>query len=177
MLTASLLASLALKSLALAALPLGILRLARGRTPAERSLIAHLGLLAILLLPIGSILLPQWAPLPQDFFVSNEVASEATDAPIAPRTLDIPAPAVEAAMAAPSFAPPSLAELAVWIYALPLALMFAMMAVAVFRLFAMRRRAEVLVDGAWLSALPKHSAGWDSSTAPRCWSARNCVRR
>lgn len=153
MLTASLLASLALKSLALAALTLGILRLARGRTPAERSLIAHLGLLAIVLLPIGSILLPQWAPLPQDLFASNEVASGAAEAPIAPRTLDIPAPAVEAATAAPSFAPPSLAELAVWIYALPLALMFAMMAVAVFRLFAMRRRAEVLVDGAWLSAL------------------------
>lgn len=153
MLTASLLASLALKSLALAALTLGILRLARGRTPAERSLIAHLGLLAIVLLPIGSILLPQWAPLPQDFFASNEVASGAAEAPITPRTLDIPAPAVEAATVAPSFAPPSLAELAVWIYALPLALMFAMMAVAVFRLFAMRRRAEVLVDGAWLSAL------------------------
>ena len=153
MLTASLLASLALKSLALAALILGILRLTRSRTPAERSLIAHLGLLAILLLPIGSILLPQWAPLPQDIFASNVVASQASEIPVAARTLDIPAPAAEVAAAAPSFAPPSLAELAVWIYALPLVLMFAMMAVAVFRLFAMRRRAEVLVDGAWLSAL------------------------
>jgi len=153
MLTASLLASLALKSLALAALTLGLLRLARGRTPAERSLIAHLGLLAILLLPIGSILLPQWAPLPQDLFASNEVAFGVPEAPIAARTLDIPAPAAEPATAAPSFAPPSLAELAVWIYALPLALMFVMMGAAVFRLFAMRRRAEVLVDGAWLSAL------------------------
>lgn len=153
MLTASLLTSLALKSLVLAALTFGVLRLARSRTPAERSLIAHLGLLGILLLPIGSVLLPRWAPLPQDLFASDGAASAAPAAPALTHPAEISRPAVEAATAAPFFNAPTLAELAVWIYALPLALMFAMMAAAVFRLFAMRQRAEVLVDGAWLSAL------------------------
>jgi bla regulator protein BlaR1 len=48
---------------------------------------------------------------------------------------------------------PSLSDLAVGVYALPLILLFGLMALAVVRLFAMRGRAEVLVEGSWLSAL------------------------
>ncbi len=44
-------------------------------------------------------------------------------------------------------------DLAPFLYALPLALLFGVMALAVVRLFAMRGRAEILVEGSWLSAL------------------------
>ena len=156
-LTASLLTSLALKSLVLAGITLGLLRLAKGRSPAERSLIAHFGLLAVLLLPAASILLPEWAPLPQQMF-----AAEATTQVMPQTTLEpaagvpsvaVPASDAVAPVAAAPFVAPSPETLAVWVYALPLAVMFGMMLLAVMRLFAMRRRAEVLVDGAWLSAL------------------------
>ena len=65
----------------------------------------------------------------------------------------VPASDAVAPVAATRFVAPSPETLAVWVYALPLAVMFGMMLLAVMRLFAMRRRAEVLVDGAWLSAL------------------------
>jgi beta-lactamase regulating signal transducer with metallopeptidase domain len=149
MLTASLLAVLALKSVVLATVTLALLRLARSRTPAERSLIAHLGLLAILLLPLASLGLPRWAPLPQTAAPSIALPT------IAPTiaTAAVPVAAAAAPVAEPAFALPDPVQLAVWIYAIPLALTFALMALAVFRLFGMRRRADVLVDGAWLSAL------------------------
>ena len=156
-LTASLLTSLALKSLVLAGVTLGLLRLARGRSPAERSLIAHFGLLAVLLLPAASIFLPEWAPLPQQMFAAEATNRVISQTPLEPAA-GVPSGAVPASdavapVAAAPFATPSPETLALWVYALPLAMMFAMMLIAVARLFGMRRRAEVLVDGAWLSAL------------------------
>ena len=50
--------AIALKSLIVAGGVLAVLRLAQNRSAADRSLIAHLGLLAVLLLPVGSLLLP-----------------------------------------------------------------------------------------------------------------------
>lgn len=156
MLTASLLTSLALKSLVLASVTLALVKLARSRTPAERSLIAHLGLLAILLLPAATVMLPEWAPLPEKLLVQEETAP-AVQASLgsAPQVAE-PSETVaagDASRAARSYTPLPAEELAVWVYGIPLALMFAMMALAVLRLFGMRSRAEVLVDGAWLSAL------------------------
>lgn len=155
MLTASVLTGLALKSVILAGLTLGLLWLARGRTSAERSLIAHLGLLAILLLPFAWLTLPQWAPLPHAFLAAGE--------PVHPLPVNAPAlpiaeaqPAVNTvgtAPAAPFFTLPTLAELIVWLYVLPLGLLVMAMTIAVLRLLGMRRRAEVLVHGAWLAAL------------------------
>lgn len=149
MLSASLLAALAVKSLVLAGATLTLLRLTKGRSPAERSLIAHFGLLAIVLLPAASILLPEWAPLPEQAFAQQQVLAAPAD------TAAMPIVATGGA-AAPGTSPvvqPSAADLAVWLYAVPLVLMFATMLIAVMRLFGMRRRADVLVDGAWLSAL------------------------
>ena len=73
-LTASLLTGLALKSLVLAGVTLGLLHLAKGRSPAERSRIALGALLAVLLLPAASILLPEWAPLQRQMFPAEESA-------------------------------------------------------------------------------------------------------
>src|SRR5690606_4054306 len=47
----------------------------------------------------------------------------------------------------------SWSDLAPFLYGIPLALLFGVMALAVVRLFAMRRRAEILVERSWLSAL------------------------
>ncbi len=153
MFSASLLTSLALKSVVLAAVALGLLRLAQGRSPAERSFIAHLGLVAILLLPAASFVLPAWAPLPRAPSEITAVTERALGTEVAeaagtgiPASAAVPPPPAAAGL-------PSLTDLMVWLYALPVAVMFAMMVLAVLRLFAMRRRAEVLVEGAWLSAL------------------------
>lgn len=153
MFTTSLLMSLALKSVALAAVSLLLLRLAQGRSPAERSLIAHLGLLAILLLPAATLVLPAWAPLPPAPSAIAAVAERAMPYDLALATeLAIPAPS--GSPVAPVEAErPSMMAIVVWLYALPLAGMLAMTVLAVLRLFAMRRRAEVLVDSAWLTAL------------------------
>ncbi len=48
---------------------------------------------------------------------------------------------------------PASSAIAPFLYALPLALLFGVMLIAVVRLFAMRGRAEVLVQPSWLSAL------------------------
>ena len=50
--------AIALKSLIVAGGAFLLLQIARKRSAADRSLIAHLGLLAVLLLPAGSLFLP-----------------------------------------------------------------------------------------------------------------------
>ena len=54
----------AAKSLVVAGAALGVLHLTKRRSAAERSLIGHLGLIALLLLPAVSLLIPGWNPLP-----------------------------------------------------------------------------------------------------------------
>jgi hypothetical protein len=55
---------LAWKSAIAAGLTLAVLRVMRGRSAAQRSFSAHAGLLAIAALPLATLLLPVWAPLP-----------------------------------------------------------------------------------------------------------------
>ena len=64
MITPALLLGLAWKSVAVAAVTLLLLRLARRRSAGERSMIAHAGLAALLLLPAANLMLPAWTPLP-----------------------------------------------------------------------------------------------------------------
>ena len=49
----------AAKSLLIAGATLLVLHLLRGRSAAERSMVAHLGLLVLVLVPLGSMFLPQ----------------------------------------------------------------------------------------------------------------------
>ncbi|MBN8841896.1 MAG: M56 family metallopeptidase, partial [Sphingomonadales bacterium] len=58
----------------------------------------------------------------------------------------------EAAGSAPAMFP-AITDLAPFLYVIPLALLCGVMLLAVVRLFAMRGRAEILVEGSWLSAL------------------------
>ncbi|SNT05709.1 M56 family metallopeptidase [Sphingopyxis indica] len=155
--TTSLLLGLAWKSVLVASLALALLRLARSRSAAERSMIAHVGLAALLTLPAATLLLPQWTPLPAAWVAGTAPAVVAAADTSVAATVDAAAASAPAAgeVARPSLwaSLPSASELAPWVYALPLALLFLTMLIAVVRLFAMRGRAEVLVQPSWLSAL------------------------
>ena len=160
MMTSAMLLGLAWKSLIVAGLTLVLLRLARSRSSGERSMIAHAGLIALLALPAAILFLPQWAPLPEHWFGDTGVAEHAASTAMAsgvpvvdpgPAAASVPA-ATETAGSAPATFP-AIAELAPFLYFIPLALLCGVMLLAVVRLFAMRGRAEVLVEGSWLSAL------------------------
>jgi bla regulator protein BlaR1 len=167
MITAAMLIGLAWKSALIAGLTLALLRLARRRSAGERSLVAHVGLLALLVLPVASLVLPLWQPLPASWVAeAAPQASAVTDAAGLPgepaAAARLPGEPAAAAASQPVMADTagsasdilsSGGELAPFLYLVPLALLFAVMIVAVVRLFAMRGRAEVLVEGSWLSAL------------------------
>jgi bla regulator protein BlaR1 len=156
MITAAFLIELALKSAVVAGATLGVLRLTRGRSAAERSWIGHAGLIALILVVPAALLMPSWNPLPAQ--VAPTIA--AVQAPIVLPELALkqapPGPALgaaETAQAVTSMPLPSAGELAVWLYALPLALLVLATMVAIVRLGAVHRRSNLLVDAGWLSAL------------------------
>lgn len=157
MITTALLIGLAWKSALIAGLTLGLLRLARTRSAGERSLVAHVGLLALLVLPVASLVLPQWQPLPASW-VAEEAPKAATITDTGGSAVDPTVAAASVPAVADTAGPPPIslsegADLAPFLYLVPLALLFGVMLLAVLRLFAMRGRAEVLVEGSWLSAL------------------------
>ena len=159
MLTTAMLLGLAWKSVVVAALTLGLLRLARWRSAGERSLIAHAGLMALLALPAAMLLLPQWAPLPESWFTAPMVQMEKTGGAAidpAPAAASVPV-AVDGPFqgdgAGSTSSVVAWSDLAPFLYLLPLLLLSGMMTLAVVRLFAMRGRAEILVERSWLSAL------------------------
>ncbi|MBL9068464.1 MAG: M56 family metallopeptidase [Sphingopyxis sp.] len=158
MMTTAMLLGLAWKSLVIAGLTLGLLRLARQRSAGERSMIAHAGLTALLALPAAILLLPKWAPLPGHWFAdaapatAQKIATTGGSA-VDPASATASVPAVaDLAGSTPSMLP-SATDLAPFLYLVPLALLCGMMLLAVVRLFAMRSRAEILVERSWLSAL------------------------
>lgn len=156
MITAALLFELAWKSLLVAGIALGLLRLAHRRSAAERSWIAHIGLIALVLLPPFALLVPDWNPLPQS--IEAPAAFEAVAPPgTASAAIKLPelaaAEPTHAAAPTPGLALPDAGELAVWAYLLPMALLVVAMLIAVARLSAMHRRANVLVEAPWLAAL------------------------
>ncbi|MGH6650187.1 MAG: M56 family metallopeptidase [Sphingopyxis sp.] len=159
--TASMLLGLAWKSAAVAGGTLLLLRLARSRSSGERSMIAHSGLFALLALPAAILLLPKWAPLPAEWFAAAAPAALAASdlATTGGPAADLAAPAATSvpvvvdAGGSPPVVLASLGDIAPFLYAIPLILLVGVMLLAVVRLFAMRGRAEVLVQPSWLSAL------------------------
>jgi beta-lactamase regulating signal transducer with metallopeptidase domain len=142
------------KSLVCAGLLLVALRLLRRRSAAERSLLANLGLVAILLLPIGAQALP-------DLPVAAPPAVNQVFAQVGPLPARAPAPTLEAEAPSPPPAtepalPPSAygwREMVLLAWALPAAAMLLLTLLAVVRLHRLRARAQVLVDPRWLTAL------------------------
>ena len=56
----SVLIAIALKSLLVAGITLGLLALMRRRSAAERSWVAHIGLLALIIMAFAPLALPRW---------------------------------------------------------------------------------------------------------------------
>lgn len=139
------LATFAFKSFLIAGVTLGLLHLSRGRSAADRSMIAHLGLLALVLFPLGSIFLPQ-------LVISLPVTETAPAAPAALASEPVAAIAMQPTAEVSGVAP---APTAWWplLYGIPVALLLIVTLVAVLRLLALRARASVLVEPSWLSAL------------------------
>nr|WP_246425960.1 M56 family metallopeptidase [Sphingomonas kyeonggiensis] len=164
---------LVLKSLVIAGITLLLLRLTRGRSAAERSLIAHLGLAGLVILPLATLLLPSM-PLPVPEFVQSRLEAPATDSAALPSTtlparqvaaLSTTMPVATAADAGPWFTLPEGWER--FAYALPVLALLLLTAVALLRLVRLRAGAEVLVDPVWLSALAhaQRRMGMKSGTA------------
>jgi len=158
----SILIGIALKSLVVAGLALGLLALMKKRSAAERSWVAHIGLLALVVLAVAPIALPRWTVETPALFtpatpqIAAPTKSAETAAPLPAATPKAAQPGTRAPSAAAS-APMSISAgaVATAAYALPAALLLIITLMALFRLVALRARAEVLVDGHWLSALAR----------------------
>ena len=154
---------IALKSLLIAGLTLGLLQLMKHRSAAERSWIAHAGLLALVLMAVAPVVVPTWnvegpavlgnvqtvqtpTVSPADLEASKDVlVLKATNLP------QVPTKAAEVSSA------PTLTATATTmvLYAVPAAILLFITFLALARLFTLRARADVLVDGHWLSALAR----------------------
>jgi beta-lactamase regulating signal transducer with metallopeptidase domain len=143
--TPELIFELGLKSVAAAGATLLLLRLLARRSAGEKALVAHLGLLALVLLPLAVLAMPALElPAPATvapFLAGGEVA------PI--ESASGPAVAM-AAVPSPDWRPFALAA-----YLLPALALLVALAVAVVRLQRVRARAEVLVEPSWLAALAR----------------------
>lgn len=139
---------LAAKSLLIAGSTLLILRLVRARSAADRSLVAHLGLLGLAALPVAAFFLPP-LEIAAPAFLAPQVE------PAAAANSFVPAVAVPptAALGSEAVAAVPPVDWVFWIYVLPAAVLALLTLVAVGRLAILKARANVLVDPHWLSAL------------------------
>jgi len=150
----SVLIGIALKSLFIAGLTLGLLELLKARSSAERSWVAHIGLLALIIMAFAPLILPSWNVAVPKMIQSAPPAAVAQPSPptIAVTTPLAARSAVVAAAPRPSI---SASAAAAAVYAVPAAILLFITFLALARLIALRARAEVLVDGHWLSALAR----------------------
>jgi bla regulator protein BlaR1 len=148
---------IAAKSFLVAGTVLLLLKLARNRSASDRSWIAHLGLAAVLLLPVAAVALPALEVQGPSFLTPPAEQATALAAPEAAA----PAIATETATPAATFpvAPAeveaALVDWAFWAYAAPAAVLFLLTLIALFRLFGLKGRAHVMVEPNWLTALAR----------------------
>jgi beta-lactamase regulating signal transducer with metallopeptidase domain len=149
--------AIALKSVLIAGLTLALLMLMKRRSAAERSWVAHIGLFALVIMALAPLVLPSWnveAPA----LLGQAPTVEATVADSPPVTAVASAPLPAKALPDIEVAPrPSLSPTAaaMALYAVPAAILLVITLLALARLIALRARADVLVDGHWLSALAR----------------------
>jgi len=151
----SVLIAIALKSLLIAGLAVGLLALMKQRSAAERSWVAHMGLLALIVLAFAPLVLPSLnVEIPA---LSGPVEAPAVAQPPAPsptaRHAALPAAPVAATPASSFSMSPAAAATA--LYALPAAILLLITFLAIVRLVTLRARADVLIDGHWLTALAR----------------------
>jgi beta-lactamase regulating signal transducer with metallopeptidase domain len=151
---------IALKSLLVAGIALGLLELMKRRSAAERSWVAHAGLLALVVVAVAPLAMPNWiVEAPALSATAQTVRAPVESASVAPPPVEaarqIASEARDATAKAPPAAASSLSPVAATIalYAVPAAILLFITFLALARLVALRARAEVLVDAHWLSAL------------------------
>ncbi len=152
---------LAAKSFLIAGVVLLLLRLADKRSASQRSWIAHLGLAAIVLLPVAAMALPSIEVKGPAFVTSaKHIASAAAMRPTQDRVVNPATLGTEPAAAAGIFPQSSgitdaarSVDWLLWVYAAPAALLLLLTLIALGRLFGLRARAHALVEPRWLTAL------------------------
>ena len=162
---------LAAKSLLIAGGTLLLLKLMHRRSASDRSWVAHLGLLALVLLPVGALALPALNVAGPAFLATETtpplVATIGTDS-----NVEVTA-APEVAPAAKPFQAPSTPGVAaprdwvLWTYAGPAGLLLLLTLIALGRLRLLKARARVLLEPHWLQALAQaqHRMGFKNGTA------------
>ena len=147
---------IAAKSFLVAGVVLLLLKLARNRSASDRSWIAHLGLAAVLLLPVAAVALPA-LEVQGPAFLAAPV--EAPAPMVESETLTPTATLTETAAPAATFPVAPLegapVDWAFWAYAAPAAVLFLLTLIALFRLFGLKGRAHVMVEPNWLTALAR----------------------
>jgi bla regulator protein BlaR1 len=153
----SVLIAIALKSLLIAGLTLGLLTVMKRRSAAERSWVAHIGLLALVIMALAPLVLPSWnVEAPALLGRTSTVEAAAADSPPMTAVASVPVaarPLPDIKVPARPTLSPTAAAMA--LYAVPAAILLFITALALARLIALRARADVLVDGHWLSALAR----------------------
>ena len=149
--------AIGIKSLFIAGLTLGLLALMKQRSAAERSWVAHIGLLALVIMALAPLVLPSWnveapallgrVPTAEAMAQDSPPLKAVASAPLSTN----PLPQIKVPQR-PSLSPAATATIA---YALPAAILLFITVLALARLIALRARADVLVDGHWLSALAR----------------------
>jgi bla regulator protein blaR1 len=157
--------AIALKSLLIAGLTVAMLELMKRRSAAQRSSIAHIGLLALILLALAPLALPSWNVEAPALLGTRSAATTPADAPATKTTSALTdskavttiAPALKPVLVKAAASQPSISATAaaVAFYAVPAAILLFITALALARLVTLRARADVLVDGHWLSALAR----------------------
>jgi beta-lactamase regulating signal transducer with metallopeptidase domain len=161
---------LAAKSLLIAGATLLLLKLMQRRSASDRSWVAHLGLLAILLLPVWALAVPA-LQVAGPAFLSAEVQADPIGAVAAPAAID--SNATEVGPAAGRFPEAAVSDggsavdWAFWAYAGPSFVLLLLTLIALGRLSILKSRANVLVDAHWLQALARaqHRMGFKNGTA------------
>jgi beta-lactamase regulating signal transducer with metallopeptidase domain len=160
----SVLLAIALKSLLIAGLTLVVLKLMSRRSAAERSWVAHAGLLALLIMAFAPLILPSWNVQAPALLARSETPaitqSIGIESGFTPATKDAllvtgRSKAAKTAPGSPSRPTLDPVAAATAIYAVPAAVLLFITFLALARLVALQARADVLVDGHWLSALAR----------------------
>ena len=160
---------LAVKSLLIAGGTLLLLKLMHKRSSSDRSWVAHLGLLAILLLPLAAITLPALQVAGPSFLATDTTPNELPPVTAPTETVAEPevAPAASSFPEEAGFVGGSAVDWAFWGYAGPASLLLLLTLIALGRLSVLKGRANVLVDAHWLQALARaqQRMGFKNGTA------------
>ena len=147
--TPELILELAWKSFLCAGITLIVLALMQRRSAAERSSVAHFGLFATLMLPLAVLMVPDWHI--ETLGPADRISATSLDAAAGS---EVKVAVDSAASLAPSRLQPfDLRQALPALYAVPAGLLILLLVLAVLRLQLLRRRAEVLVEPIWATAL------------------------